>query len=247
MPRRENEFSEDDKIKVLLWCARHCCLCGDFAGLLIEVAHLDPTKSDIKNAVPLCFNCHATIDHYNVEHPLGKKYSIRELRARRDQIYEHHTRHLVSPVNYRLFQDGVALPEVRFEITNVGETYPIKAKIRLRLAQGTRNYGFPRTKGHYNGGYVWNLNPQQGVVGIFKIPTKALDNPEEPLRVRVDIDLIDIYDRSHSMLPGGYVRNLKKEAEWYFEPAVEELCARDDEKARVPRVKKRAKQRKVKR
>jgi len=112
MARRKNDFREEDKIKVLLWCARHCCLCGKNAGVGIEVAHLERNRSDIENAIPLCFDCHGAIGHYNVQHPRGRKYSSCELRSRRDQVYEQHTRHLVSPTNYRVTQaapDGTLL------------------------------------------------------------------------------------------------------------------------------------------
>lgn len=88
MAKRKYDFNEDDKVKILLWCGRHCCLCGKFAGVGIEVAHLEKTSSDIDTAIPLCFDCHASVGHYNSKHPRGKKYSIKELKARRDQIYE---------------------------------------------------------------------------------------------------------------------------------------------------------------
>src|SRR5881628_40520 len=59
MGRRANDFDEADKLKALLWCDRHCCLCGKATGTGIEVAHLDPKRSDLDNAIPLCFDCHA--------------------------------------------------------------------------------------------------------------------------------------------------------------------------------------------
>lgn len=69
MARRKFDFKEEDRIKVLLWCARHCFWCGKFAGVGIEVAHLERENSDIDNAIPLCFDCHAAIGHYNTKHP----------------------------------------------------------------------------------------------------------------------------------------------------------------------------------
>jgi hypothetical protein len=223
MPSRKNDFREEDKIRVLLWCARHCCLCGKLAGLGIEVAHLDPKASDIENAIPLCFDCHAAIGHYNARHPRGRKYSIPELRARRDQVYEEHTRHLVAPVTYRLLQGGAQLPAVHFEIINVGDTWPVRARVRVRLIQGARDLGFPQTAGHYDGSYLWNLNPRQLVLGNFRVPEDMLQPPREPLRARVDITLVDIHEREHKMLPGGYIHTLGPNHEWYFEPCEEEL------------------------
>ena len=116
MATRKNEFHEEDKIKVLLWCDRHCCLCGKSTSVGIEIAHLDPKRSDIDNAIPLCFDCHAAIGHYSEGHPRGRKYSITELSARRDQIYEQYTRHLIPPVHYVLSQASHRLPEVGFHI-----------------------------------------------------------------------------------------------------------------------------------
>ena len=56
----------------------------------------------------------ASIGHYNAQHPRGKKYSINELKVRRDDAYEQHTRHLLSPVNYILTQDNYQLPHVGY-------------------------------------------------------------------------------------------------------------------------------------
>lgn len=223
MTKRKNDFREEDKIRVLLWCARHCCLCGKFVGLGIEVAHLDPNKSDIDNAIPLCFDCHAGIGHYNARHPRGRKYSISELRARRNQIYDEHTRYLIAPVDYKLFQAGIQLPAVQFDLKNLGDVYPIKARVEVRLAQGHRDLGFPETVGHYDGRHLWNLNPRRRVHGHFQVPREVLNTPEEPLRARVDITLIDIYEYEHKLLPGGYIHRLGPQDEWYFEPSEEEL------------------------
>jgi len=92
MPRTKNPpFSEDDKIKVLLWCGRHCCLCAKFSGIGIELHHIEPGSSDIDNAMPVCFDCRAAIGHYNRQAPRGRKYDPRELKERRNQVYEEHT------------------------------------------------------------------------------------------------------------------------------------------------------------
>jgi len=150
--------------------SRHCCLCGMNVGVGIEVAHLDPAKSDFDNAIPLCFECHAKIGHYNPRHPRGRKYSIPELKARREQVYEQHTRQFVPPVQYRLTQSGRELPDVGFVMHNMGDTYPVRARVVVTLSQSDRNYGTPETTGHYNGMFLWNLNPRSGVKGHFQAP-----------------------------------------------------------------------------
>lgn len=228
MARRKYDFKEEDKKKVLLWCARHCCLCGKFAGLGIEIAHLDPKKSDIDNAMPLCFDCHAAVGHYNASHPRGRKYSIAELKARRDQVYDEHTQHLIAPVPYRVFQDGVKLPKVLFAIENHGMTYPLQARVVVILRQGRRALGCPPTVGHYDGRYLWNLNPQQAVRGNFSLPSAFNEKSKAKLRAQIEVTLIDIYGREHSLLPGGYVLDPTGSAEWYFEPCEEQLGAKGE-------------------
>ncbi|MBK8998926.1 MAG: HNH endonuclease [Myxococcales bacterium] len=228
MGRREHEFQEADKNRVLLWCARHCCLCGKFAGLGIEIAHIDPQKSDIDNAMPLCFDCHAAIGHYNASHPRGRKYSIPELKARRDQVYDEHTQHLIAPVPYRVFQDGVKLPKVPFAIENHGMTYPLQARVIINLRQGDAALGCPPTAGHYNGLYLWNLNPRQAVRGNFEMPYGFDEKSSAKLVARVEITLIDTYKREHNLLPGGYILDRGQAGDWYFEPCEEQLGAKGE-------------------
>jgi hypothetical protein len=230
--RRRYEFKEEDKLRVLLWCARPCCLCGRQVGVGIEVAHLDPHRADIDNAIPLCFNCHAATGHYNQAHPRGRRYKTEELRATRDQIYEQHTRHLVPPVIYIISQKGRSFPNVGFFITHEGETYPIRVGVSIQLIHSSYNYGPPLIPGtsdvsrHYSGVYLWNLNPRQGVNGHFYIPKGIPHRSAEPLRARVDLTLIDIYEREHRLLPTGYIKPLDSDSDWYFEPVEEELCPR---------------------
>jgi hypothetical protein len=218
MARRKYDFSEEDKVTVLLWCARHCCLCGKQKGVGIEIAHLDQKRSDIDNAIPLCFDCHAAIGHYSREHPRGRKYSIEELKATRDQIYEQHTRHLIPPVHYELKQGNRKLPDVGFQITNLGNTYPVRALIRITLAQGSKILKLGSSQ--YSGKVYWNLNPGFGVNGHFDIANFQLNN-NEYLRARIDVTLVDIYKREHKLLPVGYIHRLKVDDDWYFEPSEE--------------------------
>lgn len=94
-------FDEKIRNRVLLWCDRHCCLCKKACGINIEVHHIIPENqggnSELDNAIPLCFECHSNVGNYNVQHPRGTKYKPDELKARREQIYEEYTRHLVPP------------------------------------------------------------------------------------------------------------------------------------------------------
>lgn len=87
MARRKYAFDEADKLKALLWCDRHCCLCGKAAGIGIEVAHF---------------------------------------------VILSHLLHIAF-----IKVSGVC-PNVGFEIKNIGTTYPVRARISVTLAQGSR-------------------------------------------------------------------------------------------------------------
>jgi len=93
------DFSEPDKIKILLWCDRHCCLCRKQCGTNIVIHHIEQRgkkSSNIDNAIPLCLECHGKIKSYNPEHSVGTKYRIQEIKARRNQIYDRYTRHFAA-------------------------------------------------------------------------------------------------------------------------------------------------------
>jgi len=84
-------FSQGDTEKALVACGRHCCLCHKFCGTNIELHHIIPASeggTDVfDNAIPLCFDCHAEVKHYNPQHPRGRKFTERELRMHRDGWY----------------------------------------------------------------------------------------------------------------------------------------------------------------
>ena len=170
MPSRPKDFRSTDKRKALLWCARHCCWCDKFCGVSIEIAHIDRDgPRTLANAMPLCFDCHASIEHYHSGHPRGTKPTPEEKKARRDQTYAKYTSHLVAPVDYKLTQLNPArqFPDIGFHICHLGGPYPIKARVKIVLSKPSGGYGYPRTVGHYNGKLLWNLNPRQFVAGHF--------------------------------------------------------------------------------
>lgn len=76
------------KEEALVACGRRCCICHAFCGVNIELHHIDAESnggpSTLDNCIPLCFNCHADVGHYNSRHPKGTKYSPGELRRHRD-------------------------------------------------------------------------------------------------------------------------------------------------------------------
>jgi len=84
-------FSQKDVETALVQCGRHCCLCHKFCGTNIELHHIVPESKGgpnvLDNAIPLCFDCHAEVEHYNPQHPRGRKFTESELKAHRDAWY----------------------------------------------------------------------------------------------------------------------------------------------------------------
>src|SRR2546427_7250793 len=71
---------------LLVHCHRRCCICHRFCGVKIETDHMDPDGGDgIENAIAVCFECHAEIHSYNVQHPRGRKFRPEELKLHKEQ------------------------------------------------------------------------------------------------------------------------------------------------------------------
>jgi hypothetical protein len=87
MPR--HEFKQSEVEMLLVACHRRCCVCHRFCGVKIEVDHIEGASTDgtgsASNAIPLCFECHAEVHHYNSQHPKGRRFQASELRSHRDQ------------------------------------------------------------------------------------------------------------------------------------------------------------------
>jgi len=84
-------FLPEVRMKVLIRCARICCLCFKQCGTKIEAHHIiseaDGAPDAEDNALPICFDCLADVGNYNENHPKGTKYQPKELHARRDALY----------------------------------------------------------------------------------------------------------------------------------------------------------------
>ena len=225
------DFKEKEKIQRLLWCDRHCCVCEKACGIDIEFAHIDPKSgSDIDNGIPVCYDCHAKIGMYNLKHPRGIKLRAKELKARREQIYEKYTRHLVAPVQYFITNvvnpsDPILkgkyrkYPDITFNITNMSDYLPIRLFITLRGVLNGKNISLDLPTGLYTGDKIWNLNPRNMVNGHFTIRNRRLVNLKKTdwLEIKVKMKLLDIWDREHNFLENGYVYN-QEGGYWYFEP-----------------------------
>jgi len=82
-------FNREEVAALLVRCHRRCCICHRFCGTKIETDHIEPRaesqNDSIENAIPVCFECHAEVHSYNVNHPRGRKFTAEELRGHRDQ------------------------------------------------------------------------------------------------------------------------------------------------------------------
>lgn len=226
MPTR---FKENDKIKILLWCHRHCCLCEKACGTDIVIHHIEQkgkNLSDIDNAVPLCSECHGKIAAYDPRHRWGTKYKIKEIKARRDQIYDTWTQHLVPIVNFHVTQvvrENPALPRRKFPsvgtvLVHAGNpSLPVKARIEVKHILGGKDLGIMQDpKGYYSGEAEWSLNPGIRTFGNFTVPRQCAESTGD-LKVEARVTVIDRYDRKHRLLPGCWTY-VRKDNYWFLEP-----------------------------
>jgi len=220
------KFSEEDKLKGLLWSDRHCCVCDTPCGLDIEIAHIDPKGGeDFDNAIPVCYKHHAQIGRYNKEHPRGNKYRIIELKKRREQIYEKYTRHLVPPLLFYLTprmgdprHSQFRLPRVGFAIHNLGSFHPARFKVNIRVFLGSEELKpmVSSRRLYYSNDIIWNLNAGHVFYGNFGIPRKCGERKED-LIIEVKVTAIDQYDRQHELLPQCY-KYVRDKHYWLPEP-----------------------------
>jgi hypothetical protein len=225
---RPPEFKEEDRIKVLLWSNRHCCLCEKACGTNIVIHHIKQegnNLSDIDNAIPLCFDCHGTINSYNPAHPLGTDYKIKEIKTRREQVYENYTRHLVPPINFEITQTiredytlQRAFPNVGFNISHQGIGFlPVNALVELKHILEGKDLGLIEDSvGYYSGKTEWNLNPTTTVYGNFTSPAECA-NSDSDLKIEVRVTVIDQYRRPHRYLPHAWTY-VRKDNYWFLEP-----------------------------
>lgn len=82
-------FDRKEVAKLLVKCHRRCCICHRFCGSKMETDHMvqlnDGGTHDIENAIPVCFDCHAEIHHYNNQHPKGRKFTPEEMKGHKKQ------------------------------------------------------------------------------------------------------------------------------------------------------------------
>jgi hypothetical protein len=83
-------FTPEVKARMFVKCARICCLCFKQCGTNIEAAHIvaeGKGGNEEDNGIPVCFDCHQEIGAYDPKHPLGNKFTMEELKDRRNHLY----------------------------------------------------------------------------------------------------------------------------------------------------------------
>lgn len=202
--KKSPKFREEDKIKRLLWCDRHCCLCRKSCDIDIEVAHLPGKENsdNIDDGIPVCSYCHIKMNAYDPKHPKGTKYKIEELIRRREQIYEEHTRHLVPPIHFEITQNlpnrqKRRFPDIGFNISHLGDSLSVKALVVAKIYLGGKFLKEPG--GHYSGEEFWNMNPRMGYQGHFEVH-EAVESTDR-LEIKVYVTIVDQYERHHKLLP----------------------------------------------
>jgi len=231
MSKSKKSVPEEDRAKLFLWCDRHCCFCGKKCTTNIEIHHIDEDTSnnDIDNLIPLCFDCHGELPRYNAKHPKGSKYYSREVKTRRDQIYEEHTRKYLRQVNIHVSRfiqhtrDRNGKPIARKNgdtsctVKTTSNNIPVKLKVRIEAYQDNQKIN-TKFGDLYKGEALWNLNPTQIVFAHFELP---ISKKADPFLYRVEIiwSIIDILDRKHHMLPFSYVWD-DTESDWWYDPRI---------------------------
>ena len=221
----DRKFKEEDKIRCLRWCDRHCCLCKKNCGLHIEIAHIDRKLetglNDIDNAIPLCYECHAIVGHYNNEEPRGNKYKTQELKKRREEVYEQFTRHLVPLIDCQIsqltfFETLRIFPDVGFTLKHNERGLPVNVSVKIKLSNDSLSENLA---GHYGGEKLWKLNPALVAHGHFEIPSKFLLAGVNSISATVDLSIIDESGRRHDLLPMQWVYEINKpEQGWWYNP-----------------------------
>ena len=85
-------FEKEIKEQAAIASKRICCICKKFCGRNMEFNHIVPRsqggEDTFENCIPVCFDCHSDVGHYNIKHPKGNKYSQQELTIYRDEHYQ---------------------------------------------------------------------------------------------------------------------------------------------------------------
>lgn len=215
---------EETRIRLFTWCSRHCCFCGKECATSIEIHHIDSNHSnnDEDNLIPVCFDCHAHLGHYNAEHPKGNRYRPEEIKARREQIYDRFTQPYVRHVDiqiHRRLRDGTPRQggDTSCTVRLVSTDLPVRMRLSISFYESGKLLDVDLGP-LYSGDSLWNLNPGTRIDGHFELPVKW---DLEPFEYRAELrwSIIDILEREHQLLPVSFVWS-NPQQDWWFDPMV---------------------------
>ncbi len=218
-----NSFSPQNRLKALLCCDRHCCLCGKQCGTNIEVHHIikkKPSDNSFENAIPLCFDCHAHVEAYRENPPRGCKIKPDELRRRRNQIYDKYTSPYLPNIFFQIIgHDKKDFKKANFLIHNRHQYLSCYVKTVFSLYHKKRLI-HKHESGVYGGKKYWHMNPESGT----EVPPNFLNIPKpkkfpkkiKNLQVQVEVSIIDKFGWEHKLLPVSWIYT--SEDGWFYEP-----------------------------
>lgn len=186
----------------------------------IEIHHIDGDRSnnDTDNLVPLCFDCHGELSRSG---SMSLRYRSLEIKTRRDQIYEMHTRPYLRQVNVTISNHMHHVNQrrnwgdVSCTVQLMSQDLPIQ--LRLKIIRYLNGRLLNTWLGDlYSGKTLWNLNPGQKIYGHFDFP---IAKQNEPFTCRIEIfgTIVDVLQREHRMLPFSYVWN-GPQGDWWYDP-----------------------------
>lgn len=216
------------RARLLLWCDRHCCFCGKSCGVDIELHHIDGdrTNADPDNLTPVCYDCHAKLPRYDADHPRGTRYRDTEVRTRREQVYEQHTRCYIEPVEIAFKRSvHVGFSEVGSLVRHMGSTHPVQLQLQILAYNGGTQLNLFPEPDLYNGGLLWNFNPGQGMTGHFDLRVAEAEWSDE-VRLECFWAIIDALARPHVRLPFSYVWS-NRGGDFWFDPLTKLTEKRD--------------------
>jgi hypothetical protein len=181
---------------------------------MMEIHHIDGKSGDIDNAMPLCFECHGIVEHYNPQHPKGRKFRREELKRRRDQVYDEMTRHLVPQIHFEICNHSKPFPEVGFVLSHKDRALPVEVKVVLDLRCDKRQVAIPTEQRFYSGGQLWNLNPGLKLAGHFTLPSEVIQASK--VEIQVTMSIFDKYGYEHKWLPVSWQHRKRAAGNYWF-------------------------------
>ncbi len=214
---RKKDFSDETKLKALLCCDRHCCLCGKQCSTDIEIHHIERDDNNFpENAIPLCFDCHAKVHMYNDRQPIGLKYRKRELIERRKQIYDRYTAPYTPNIFFNIEggSDKSDFKDSKFLIQNKHQY--LYCKVRTLFKVYHKGKLIHKGSGIFGGETPWHMNPDSIATVRSNFIPSNLPKTITDLKVQIGVIIIDKFGWEHELLPVCWIYT--PSSGWYYSP-----------------------------